>query len=355
MGSLTRRDFLKLSLFTLLGAGFKSWSPAFGNKRNRGVIGRIAADEKIISIHKEPDYDSEIVRDTTFDELLHLYYTLEIPWENPTPALWYRVWGGYLPGKYVQLTRYRLNQPTDKIHKCGSLAEVTVPFTDAYSYSIYTDWKIRYRLYYGTNHWVTGIKTGPDGTPWYEITSELSPTLKYCVRRDHVRLLQDYEYLPASIDVPPEKKLIRVSLEDQTMSAYVDNNLVYTTLVSTGMGYREVNPSDPYATATPKGTYFVTSKYPSKHMGAVFATGAPGSYSLPGVPWSAFFVYETGVAFHGTYWHNNFGNRMSHGCINMRNSDAKWFFCWANPPYDPPYRDHCDWYSTGRGTRMIIT
>ena len=356
MSSLSRKNFLKLSLFTLLGAGFKSRSPGFVFKTTRGIIGRIAADDKIISIHKEPDWDSKIVRDTTFDELLHLYYVVKIPRENGTPELWFRVWGGYLPGVYVQLTRYRLNQPAEKIHKCGNLAEVTVPFTDAYSYSIYTGWKLRYRLYYETTHWVTGIKPGPDGTPWYLITSELSNTLQYYVRRDHLRMVQDIEYLPTGITVPPEDKLIRVSLDDQTMSAYENNNLVYTAHVSTGLGYKEVeaNNNDPFATATPKGTYYLTSKYPSKHMGMVVATGAPGSYTLPGVPWTGFFIYDSGVAFHGTYWHNNFGNRMSHGCINMRNSDAKWFFCWTNPAYDPPYQNHCDWNSKGRGTRIIV-
>ncbi|OQX62000.1 MAG: hypothetical protein B5M51_06740, partial [Anaerolinea sp. 4484_236] len=44
----------------------------------------------------------------------------------------------------------------------------------------------------------------------------------------------------------------------------------------------------------------------------------------------------SGVAIHGTYWHNNFGYPMSHGCINMRNQDAKWLYRWTTPPYDPP-------------------
>lgn len=354
MDSLSRKDFLKLSLFTLLGAGFSSWPPALGINKTRGVIGRIAADDKTISIYQEPDWNSEIVRETAFDELLHLYYQLEVPREEGDPDQWYRVWGGYLPGAYVQLTRYRLNRPAEKIPSCGNLSEVTVPFTDSYSFSNYTGWKHKYRLYYGTAHWVTGTMDGPDGSPWYELTSELSETLKYYVRRDHLRLIQDVEYLPTSITVPPEKKHIRVSLSDQTMAAYEDNKLVYSTSISSGLGYREVDLDDPYATATPRGTFYVTSKYPSKHMGGVVATGAPGSYTLPGVPWTAFFIYETGVAFHGTYWHNNFGNQMSHGCINLRNSDAKWFFRWSTPPFDPPFRDRCSWSSKGFGTRIVI-
>lgn len=354
MGSLSRKNFLNLSLFTILGAGFRSWSPTLGFNRTRGAIGRIAADDKIIFIHSEPDEESDIVRETTFDELLHLYYELEIPQEEDIPEKWYRVWGGYLPGVYVQLTRYRLNHPVELIPECGILSEVTVPFTDSYSFSTYSGWKLKYRLYYETNHWITGIQPGPDGTPWYELTSELSDTLKYYVRRDHLRLVRDSEYLPTSIQVPPEKKHIRVSIEDQTIEAYEDNNLVYSTTISSGLGSLEVRKENPYATGTPKGTFYMTSKYPSKHMGGAIATGAPGSYTLPGVPWTGFFIYETGVAFHGTYWHNNFGNQMSHGCINLRNHDAKWFFCWTNPPYDPPYKNHCDRSSHGFGTRIVI-
>jgi hypothetical protein len=255
---------------------------------------------------------------------------------------------------YVQLTRYRLNQPVERVFECGNLAEVTVPFTEAYTFSDYEGWKKKYRLYYETTHWITGVTTRPDGVDWYELTSQLSSSLIYYVRRDHLRLVQDVEYLPTSIHVPPEDKLIRVSLNDQQLSAFEGEKLVYQTKISSGLGYKEVDPKDPFATATPRGTFNVTSKYPSKHMGGVVATGAPGSYTLPGVPWTTFFIYETGVAFHGTYWHNNFGSRMSHGCVNMTNNDAKWLFRWVNPPYDPPYKNHCDWYNTGYGTRIVI-
>jgi hypothetical protein len=325
-----------------------------GIRRTQGLIGRIAADDKPVLIYQNPSYDSPEVRTTAFDELLHLYYEQEIPQEDGPPQYWYRVWGGYLPGVYVQQTRYRLNQPLNSIADCGLLAEITVPYTEAYTFSEYQGWNLKYRLYYETNHWITGIREGPDQNTWYELTSQLSRSLVYYVRREHLRPLQDLEYLPTSIHVPPEKKHIRVSLNEQTLAAFEGDKQVFMTNISSGLGYKEVDVKDPFATATPRGTFRVTSKYPSKHMGGIDATGAPGSYSLPGVPWATFFIFETGVAFHGTYWHNNFGNRMSHGCVNMRNADAKWLFRWVNPPYDPPYKNHCDWHNTGNGTRVVI-
>ena len=351
---ISRKGFLKITLLGLLGAGF---SPGFQTKQARriqGIIGRIAADDKITPIYKEPKYDSDVIRETVFDELLHLYYQQEVIPEDSTPQLWYRVWGGFMPGVYVQQTRYRLNQLIDSVPECGRLTEITVPYTEAYTFSEFDGWKKKYRLYYETTHWLTGFKKGPDGKDWYELTSQLSESLVYYVRGEHLRPVQDLEYLPTSIHVPPEQKQIKVSLVDQSLSAFEGEKRVFHTKISSGLGFKEVTFKNPNATATPRGTFHVTSKYPSKHMGGVIATGAPGSYTLPGVPWTTFFIYDTGVAFHGTYWHNNFGNKMSHGCVNMRNSDAKWIFRWVNPAYDPPYKTHCDWHNTGHGTRIDI-
>lgn len=55
------------------------------------------------------------------------------------------------------------------------------------------------------------------------------------------------------------------------------------------------------------------------------------AYILPGVPWVSFFEPETGIAFHGTYWHQNFGVPMSHGCINMKTEEARWLYRWTTP------------------------
>jgi lipoprotein-anchoring transpeptidase ErfK/SrfK len=71
---------------------------------------------------------------------------------------------------------------------------------------------------------------------------------------------------------------------------------------------------------TPPGRYRIYAKYPSVTM------SGPGYY-LPGVPHTMFFY--RGYALHGTYWHNNFGRPMSHGCINLTRSDAAWLYSWA--------------------------
>jgi len=52
----------------------------------------------------------------------------------------------------------------------------------------------------------------------------------------------------------------------------------------------------------------------------------PG-YHLEDVPYVMYFSGDFGL--HGTYWHNNFGNPMSHGCVNLKTEDAKWLYNWV--------------------------
>ena len=79
-------------------------------------------------------------------------------------------------------------------------------------------------------------------------------------------------------------------------------------------------------TPTVTGEFRIRTKVTSQTM-----VGGSGSmyYNLPGVKWVQYFYEDYG--FHGTYWHNNFGRPMSHGCINMTDADAKWLFDWAGP------------------------
>ncbi len=122
------------------------------------------------------------------------------------------------------------------------------------------------------------------------------------------------EEVPTEVWQPPEEPegthWIDVDLGDQMLYAYVDNTLVASFLVSTGL------PNTP----TPTGRFYVYVKLLFDDM------QGPGYY-LPDVPYTMYF-YE-GYGIHGTYWHNNFGNPMSHGCINMETGDAGWLFDWS--------------------------
>ncbi len=84
---------------------------------------------------------------------------------------------------------------------------------------------------------------------------------------------------------------------------------------------------------TPVGQHSITRKYISLQMSGG-TTGA--GYDLPGIGWTSIFA-TGGVAIHSTFWHNNFGDPVSHGCVNASPEDAKWIFLWTTPhvPYDP--------------------
>jgi lipoprotein-anchoring transpeptidase ErfK/SrfK len=75
-------------------------------------------------------------------------------------------------------------------------------------------------------------------------------------------------------------------------------------------------------TPTVTGRYRIYLKVRSQAM------SGPGYY-LPNVPYVMFF-YQA-YSLHGTYWHSNFGQPMSHGCVNLRTEDARWLYEWSGP------------------------
>lgn len=105
-------------------------------------------------------------------------------------------------------------------------------------------------------------------------------------------------------------KWIEVDLSDQMLYAWEGKTLVASFVVSTGAA--------PYRTIT--GSYPIYEKHRKANM------WGPG-YFFPDVPYTMYF--HKGYGIHGTYWHNNFGTPMSHGCVNMSIPDAEWLYYWA--------------------------
>ncbi len=104
-----------------------------------------------------------------------------------------------------------------------------------------------------------------------------------------------------------------MDLTHQRLTAYQGNTPVFQAVISTGL------PNTP----TVIGQFRIYWKLTATDM------AGPG-YHLPDVPYTMYFY--GGYALHGTYWHNNFGQPMSHGCVNLSTEDAQWLFDWADPP-----------------------
>jgi len=115
---------------------------------------------------------------------------------------------------------------------------------------------------------------------------------------------------PSPVPAPTAGKWIDVNLATQGLVAYEGQRPVYWATVSTGTAW----------TPTVKGRFRIYSKLRSGTM------AGPGYY-LPNVP--HIMNFYGGYSIHGTYWHNSFGQPMSHGCVNMRTSDAQWVYNWA--------------------------
>lgn len=111
-------------------------------------------------------------------------------------------------------------------------------------------------------------------------------------------------------------KWFAVDLYEQTLIAYEDDTAVFATLISSGLP----------KFSTSEGLFKIWDRYELVKMSG--ASGQPDFYYLPQVPWVMYFNQEE-QALHGAYWHDGFGYRHSHGCVNMSMTDAQWAFNWT--------------------------
>jgi lipoprotein-anchoring transpeptidase ErfK/SrfK len=346
MKPFARRDFLKMSSTALGALAIPTLPDGSPDLRQDESIGLVRVGVQEMRVFTQPDYLSDIAFYRHKDELFNVYEKLIAPTGPAFNPRWYRVEGGYAHTAYLQPVKTLIQEPAYTIREGGQIAEVSVPMTQSMRFSKFYGWQPLYRLYYQSVHWVTNSGYGPNMEPWYELTDDLL-RITYWVQAQHMRLIPDSEITPIGEDVPAHEKRVEVSIKHQSLTAYEGQEIVMHTEISTGI------PNLPSAngvpTATPRGTFNVEIKMPVRHMGNGKLTSDINAYELPGVPWVAFFV-DTGVAFHGTFWHDNYGNEMSHGCVNMRPEEAKWLYRWLTPIADPGKM-----VNGGKGTKVIVT
>lgn len=112
-------------------------------------------------------------------------------------------------------------------------------------------------------------------------------------------------------------KYVVVDRSEQKLYAYEGDSLFMEIHISTGL---QLSP-------TPRGTFTVFKMTPTRYMQGPLP-GYTDVYDLPGVPWNLYFT-EEGAVIHGAYWHDSFGTRYSHGCVNLLPSDAGKLYAWA--------------------------
>lgn len=109
---------------------------------------------------------------------------------------------------------------------------------------------------------------------------------------------------------------IDVDVGEQTLIAYHGTTPVFATLIASGR-----------SSPTPLGNYPIWAKVTSMDMSNQDYEDKP--YMVQGVPWVLLFQGHN--ALHGAYWHDRFGARRSHGCVNLAPLDAHWVFEWSGP------------------------
>ncbi len=337
---ITRREFMKLASAGTLAYALKDLRVGRALAASAPKQGRITWSG--IPLYDAPTFNGNKILAFRADEVLEITSVDENGEAgNPFNSAWYQVNGeGYTYSGWIQPVETNYQKPKFDIPASGQVGEITVPFSitrkDPYVYA-----KTGYRIYYGTTHWVTRVVvTRDEKSIWYEIYDSLLKKYFYVPSHD-MRLIPSDELTLLSPEVPDEQKKIVVDLSTQLVTAFEGEKLVFSERCSSGVK----------GTDTPKGEFRTYHKGPSVHMtNEGDALEEETVYSLPGVPWCSFFT-GAGNAFHGTYWHNDYGRPRSHGCVNLPTDAARFIYRWTTPnvPADTQYL-----HRPGEGTNVHI-
>jgi lipoprotein-anchoring transpeptidase ErfK/SrfK len=148
------------------------------------------------------------------------------------------------------------------------------------------------------------------------------------------------------------EKWIIVSITRGTLVAYDGERPVYATLISPGAGGVPVPGRDPVKwSTTPLGVFRVTFKHRAATMSPE-AVEAKRSFWIADVPWTQYF--QAPFALHTAYWHEDFGEPMSAGCVNLSPHDGRWLFEFTDPELPDGWNGVAAGRDNGLGTRIVI-
>lgn len=332
---ISRRSFLKLAALSLGGLGLSPWRKLFelpefpqAEKMGRVCVGKT-------NVKARPDYESETVSVLYEDAVLP--WLKEVvgfwPWRNN--QRWVETPEGYIWSPELQPVKYNPQQPVESLPQMGDQqglwVEVSVPYVDAVIVNgppRSAWWRFRQengqllRFYYSQILWVDQMKTDADGQVWYRINERYgNPGDIFWCPAEAFRPITAEEVAPISPDATEKRIEVDVNWKVQTLSCFERDTEVYFCRISSG---REEGAT-PLSYLSPG--FQIWRKLFSLHMGG---NTASGSWDVPAVGWTSLF-HGDGVSIHSTYWHNNYGEPMSHGCVNVAPDDAKWIFRWTQP------------------------
>ena len=282
-----------------------------------------------VAFYEKPDASSRRLNALARDQSCRILRSVRAPFSRHND-LWYHTDLGYAHSAWLLPMRIYPPQPfIEDIGEWGFWGEISQVFTEARTQPSAAAAR-KYRFYGGTMFHVIDAATDDAGNGWYKVHDDYPPRTfgnhQWVLARD-VRRFPRAEMSPIHPFVG--NKRIEVDLEAQSLTCYEGDEVAFATLVASGVGGY---------LATPTGEHAVLLKQPNRHMSNVPYAGmkeedqpAPGDiFDLPGVPWNIFFDLA-GTAIHGAYWHNDFGIRRSHGCLNVSCEAARWIYRWVHP------------------------
>ena len=338
---ISRRDFLKRSALTAF-----SWPLLTVNHPSQlltsdtkivtsEILGRVLFDNT--PTYMKPDDRSMNNGTHEFNDVISLSQPITGYSHSSRNDIWFGMENdSYIQSQNIQLVQNTQNDPRENINPSGQLAEITVPFSKAMPVDRYNTLSHQI-FFYGSTHWVYGLGKDPYGNLYYLVTEDRRGE-SYYVNASHVRIIDDEELLPLSPELKPESKTILVDTQNQILIAYEDNTPVMISAISSG------KISENLDLITPTGEYSINYKRPSRHMVHSDKVGINDS-ELYGVPWVSYFT-DSGIAFHGTYWHNDYSQPRSYGCVNLPIHAAYWIYLWSDPVVPPRAKKHVSRYGT---------
>jgi len=246
---------------------------------------------------------------------------------------------GYVWSSRIQPTRNLPNTPITEMPAgaAGFWAEVTVPYVDlTLEGPVVSTWlqslnqyNFPPRVYYGQVIWIDQVRqnNGFVEYRWNEAPGRgYGPGDIFWADGAGLKALTEQDVAPISPEIDPNEKKIVTNLTYQTLSCFEGTNEVFFCRISSGAIFDSYGaPTDSFS--TPVGDLNTHWKIVSLNMSG---GGSASGYSTPAVPWST-VIHGDGIAIHGAFWHNDFGERRSHGCINVKPEEAKWIFRWTTP------------------------
>ncbi len=343
----SRRTFLKNGL---LGLGAVALKPGYRSSLSPLTITDFPEAEKLgrvvggkIEIRTKPSFDSASVK-VLYEDAVVVWMKEVVGEPNLNRGKnrrWVETPDGYIYAPDLQPVKNLLNEPLKTLPQTesgtGTWAEVSVPYVEAPMANpppraeILRQLDGNPRLYYSQIYWIDSLRER-NGIVEYHITEKFgSPGDMFWADGRALKPLFPDDLNPISPEITEKKVVINVS--NQTLACYEGKREVYYCRISSGAKFdAEGNAVEKWS--TPIGFYHsVSRKFVSMHMAG--GTRASG-YEVFGVGWTSFFA-TGGFSIHSTYWHNNFGEPMSHGCVNALPDDAKFVFLWSAPQvsYDP--------------------